>query len=102
MRKNKKHISPKSKYNAVLDLMGGKGTLEKVAMKYNMSVTTLWKYNANADAAIRKVVGLEENCIPCQGSQGLAQSDASKIENMKTTKKHDSNNDNELVIRITY
>lgn len=104
MRRNKKKISPRSKYNAVLDLMSGKGTLEKIAKQYNMSVTTLWKYNANVDAAIRNVVGFEENCSPYRDSTEypsikMSQDDTHKndVEYHKAQKKT-----GELIIRINY
>lgn len=101
MKRMKNRISPKSKYSAVLEVMSGKGTFEKIARKYNMSVTTLWNYNASADAAIRKVVGLKEDCISPQKSDEHENIDGSM--NRKTRKNNDVYLDgtNDLVIRIT-
>lgn len=101
MKRIKNRISPKSKYNAVLDVMSGKGTFEKIARKYNMSVSTLWNYNASADAAIRKVVGLKEDCISPQKSgehgnmEGVADKKTRRDNNIYLDLDHD------LVIRVT-
>ena len=104
MKRNKSRISPKSKYNAVLDVMSGKGTFEKIARKYNMSVTTLWNYNASADAAIRKVVGLKEDCISHQEAtdNDCEHAARKRSADIKTNNGINSylNTDNELVIRI--
>lgn len=104
MKRHTNRISPKSKYNAVLEVMSGQGTFEKIARKYNMSVTTLWNYNASADAAIRKVVGLEEDRIKQETVEpDSAHSGRKSSKARRTTSKENNlylNGDNELVIRI--
>ncbi|MGX9366506.1 hypothetical protein ACTVJH_10765 [Desulfoplanes sp. PS50] len=104
MKKNKSRISPKSKYKAVLEVMSGHGTFEKIARKYNMSVSTLWNYNASADAAIRKVVGLNEDRISTHEATVQDCGDAGKVLSKdREENKGNSlylNAENELVIRI--
>lgn len=103
MKRNKNRISPKSKYNAVLDVMSGHGTFEKIAKKYNMSVSTLWNYNASADAAVRKVVGLKEDCISQESVEHDSEHSYRDISKFSKTSKGNNfylNGDNELVIRI--
>jgi hypothetical protein len=69
-----------------------------------MSVSTLWNYNASADAAIRKVVGLNEDRISAQEATVQDCADAGRIP-AKNREENKGNNlylnaENELVIRI--
>ena len=100
MKNNRKRISPKTKYEAVLEVMSGNGTFEKIARKYNMSVTTLWNYNASADAAIRKVFGLQSDCIPYNESKKNHERKNAKSKTVKKDNKSLFHSNNEVLIRV--
>jgi transposase-like protein len=104
MKKRRPRIAPEVRYNAVIDLIRNKDTLKQVARRNNMSISALWNYYADVDAAIKKVVGMD-NSNP---SQHAAQSRASQEE--KACHKgivtevdsipQEESNEGELVIRI--
>ena len=60
MAKKKPRISPEVKFKAVMEFLSGKGTCSSVARRNNISISSLWNYCADVDAAIKRVVGLDE------------------------------------------
>jgi transposase-like protein len=103
MKKRRPRIAPEVRYDAVMDLIRNKDTLKNVARRNNMSISTLWNYYADVDAAIKKVVGIDNSNSPQQaapsratieekeGQEGTA---AKHVEAMSAVES------NELVIRI--
>ncbi|MGX9367279.1 hypothetical protein ACTVJH_14775 [Desulfoplanes sp. PS50] len=100
--KRKKRISPEVRYDAVMDLIRNKDTLKNVARRNNMSISTLWNYYADVDAAIKKVVGIDISNSPQQAVPSKAPQEA-KAGHEGTAKHVESMSPgeaNELVIRI--
>jgi hypothetical protein len=103
MKKRRPRIAPEVRYDAVMDLIRNKDTLKQVARRNNMSTSSLWNYYADVDAAIKKVVGMDNSNSSRQpapsragqeakaGHEGTA---AKQVESMSAVEA------NELVIRI--
>jgi hypothetical protein len=102
MKKRRPRIAPEVRYDAVMDLIRNKDTLKQVARRNNMSTSSLWNYYADVDAAIKKVVGMDNSnpsrqAVPSRAPQE-AKGDHEGAETAITS--ISSNESNELVIRI--
>ena len=53
----KKRLSEADKYQAVMDLMTGKGTLAEICSRYGISQTYLYKLRDKVQEAVRQSVG---------------------------------------------
>jgi transposase-like protein len=103
MKKRRPRIAPEVRYDAVMDLIRNKDTLKQVARRNNMSTSSLWNYYADVDAAIKKVVGMDNSnpsrqAVPSKAPQeakaGHEGTAAKQVESMSAVEA------NELVIRI--
>jgi transposase-like protein len=103
MRKRRPRIAPEVRYDAVMDLIRNKDTLKNVARRNNMSISTLWNYYADVDAAIKKVVGIDNSNSPHQAVPSRAPQEAKSASHEGTAKQVEAMSAveaNELVIRI--
>jgi hypothetical protein len=102
MRKRRPRIAPEVRYDAVMDLIRNKDTLKNVARRNNMSISTLWNYYADVDAAIKKVVGIDNSNPSRQAVPSRAPQEAKADHGGAETaiKSIPPNESNELVIRI--
>ena len=107
MKRKKPRISPEVRYNAVMELIRNQDTFKNVARRNNISISSLWNYCADVDAAIKKVVGLDENYrleqekMPFRNAgsgRNKHNAHSDQCEQIKTAS--DSNKDNEIVIRL--
>jgi hypothetical protein len=88
-----------------MDLIRNKDTLKNVARRNNMSISTLWNYYADVDAAIKKVVGIDNSNPSRQAAPSRAPQEAeAKAGHEGTAAKQveamSPGEANELVIRI--
>jgi transposase-like protein len=103
MRKRRPRIAPEVRYDAVMDLIRNKDTLKNVARRNNMSISTLWNYYADVDAAIKKVVGMDNSNSARQAAQSMASQEARAGHEGTAAKQVEAMSaveSNELVIRI--
>jgi transposase-like protein len=103
MRKRRPRIAPEVRYDAVMDLIRNKDTLKNVARRNNMSISTLWNYYADVDAAIKKVVGMDNSNSSRQAVQSMASQEAKAGHEGTAAKQIEAmspGESNELVIRI--
>jgi hypothetical protein len=85
-----------------MDLIRNKDTLKNVARRNNMSISTLWNYYADVDAAIKKVVGIDNSNPSRQAVPSWAPQEAKAGHEGAETAitSISSDESNELVIRI--
>ncbi|GAU07602.1 hypothetical protein [Desulfoplanes formicivorans] len=102
MKKKRPRIAPEVRYDAVMDLIRNKDTLKNVARRNNMSTSSLWNYYTDVDAAIKKVVGLDDCDSSCKTSRNMKSTnniERNKVKlNTATTIQQKA--PNEIIIRI--
>lgn len=104
--KKRKHqrIDPDVKYKAVMEFIKNPDTFKNVTKRNNMSTSTLWNYCAEVDAAIKKVVGIDETTRPKQARMLFenpgARRHPEQYEGDDVCKLETEPDDNEIVIRI--